>query len=75
MTVGRLHDIVGVPTSRATAVLAEQLGIPLLADDFARPIDVTIDGADEVNPELDLIKGGAEHCCARRLSHHPAIVW
>ncbi len=58
MTVGRLHDIVGVPTSRATAVLAEQLGIPLLADDFARPIDVTIDGADEVNPELDLIKGG-----------------
>ena len=55
---GLLHDIVGVPTSRATAIAAEQLGIPLLADDLVREIDVTIDGADEVSPELHLIKGG-----------------
>jgi ribose 5-phosphate isomerase A len=55
---GLLHDIVGVPTSRATAFAAEQLGIPLLADDLPSEIDVTIDGADEVNPELHLIKGG-----------------
>ncbi len=55
---GLLHDIVGVPTSAATAVAAERLSIPLLANDLAREIDVTIDGADEVSPELDLIKGG-----------------
>jgi ribose 5-phosphate isomerase A len=47
----------GVPTSRATAELAASLGIALveLADE-AR-LDVTIDGADEVDPHLDLIKG------------------
>jgi ribose 5-phosphate isomerase A len=55
---GLLHHIVGVPTSAATAVAAEQLRIPLLANDLAREIDITIDGADEVSPELDLIKGG-----------------
>jgi ribose 5-phosphate isomerase A len=55
---GLLHDIVGVPTSRTTADAAELFGIPLLADDLPREIDVTIDGADEVSPELDLIKGG-----------------
>jgi ribose 5-phosphate isomerase A len=55
---GRLHDVVGTPTSRATAVAAGELGIPLLEDDLPREIDVTIDGADEVSPELHLIKGG-----------------
>ena len=55
---GLLHDIVAVPTSAATAVAAQQLRIPLLANDLAREIDITIDGADEVSPELDLIKGG-----------------
>jgi ribose 5-phosphate isomerase A len=55
---GLLHDILGVPTSRATAVAAEELGIPLLDDDLDRAIDVTIDGADEVSPDLHLIKGG-----------------
>jgi ribose 5-phosphate isomerase A len=55
---GLLRNIVGVPTSNATALAAEQLGIPLLADDLAREIDVTIDGADEVSPQLHLIKGG-----------------
>ena len=46
----------GVPTSRATATLAERLGIPLgtLGGD---PLEATIDGADEVDPRLDLIKG------------------
>ena len=55
---GLLHDVVGVPTSSATAIAAQQLRIPLLGDDLARAIDITIDGADEVSPELDLIKGG-----------------
>ena len=47
----------GVPTSQVTAVLATQLGIPLATLDEVGQIDVTFDGADEVDPRLDLIKG------------------
>jgi ribose 5-phosphate isomerase A len=47
----------GVPTSQATADLARQSGIPLVALDDVETIDVTVDGADEVDPHLDLIKG------------------
>ena len=54
---GRLRDIVGVPTSRAVEAEARRLGIPL-ALDGARDIDLTIDGADEVDPDLELVKGG-----------------
>ena len=50
--------IVGVPTSESTRVHAASLAIPLLADDGPWSIDVTVDGADEVSAELDLIKGG-----------------
>lgn len=55
---GALRDVVGVPTSRATAEEAKRLGIRLLSDDMPRAIDLTIDGADEVDPALNLIKGG-----------------
>jgi ribose 5-phosphate isomerase A len=55
---GALRDVSGVPTSRATAEEARRVGIPLLSDDIPREVDVTIDGADEVDPALDLIKGG-----------------
>jgi ribose 5-phosphate isomerase A len=55
---GELSDIVGVPTAIETADEARRVGIPLLADDVPWEIDVTIDGADEVDPQLDLIKGG-----------------
>jgi ribose 5-phosphate isomerase A len=55
---GELRDIVGVPTAVETADEARTCGIPLLADDIPWEIDVTIDGADEVDPQLDLIKGG-----------------
>jgi ribose 5-phosphate isomerase A len=48
----------GVPTSEATAALARELGIPLLALDEVRRIDLTVDGADEIGPGLSLIKGG-----------------
>ena len=49
----------GVPSSMATARLARRLRIPLIADDGAfKKIDLTIDGADEVDPRLNLIKGG-----------------
>ena len=47
----------GVPTSRSTAELAESLGIPLLDLDEVDSIDVTVDGADEVGPDLSVIKG------------------
>jgi ribose 5-phosphate isomerase A len=47
----------GVPTSERTAALARSLGIPLLALDEVESIDVTFDGADEFDPNLDLIKG------------------
>jgi ribose 5-phosphate isomerase A len=47
----------GVPTSQVTADLATQLGIPLATLDEVGQIDVTFDGADEVDPRLDLIKG------------------
>ncbi len=50
--------IQGVPTSQATAVYAGQLGIPLLEDHVPWEIDVAIDGADQVDPQLNLIKGG-----------------
>ena len=47
----------GVPTSQVTADLATQLGIPLATLDEVGQIDVTFDGADEVDPQLNLIKG------------------
>jgi len=47
----------GVPTSEATAALARQLGIPLASPDDVEWIDVTVDGADEVDPAGNLIKG------------------
>jgi ribose 5-phosphate isomerase A len=48
----------GVPTSNASRTQAAALGILLLSDDGPWDIDITVDGADEVSPALDLIKGG-----------------
>lgn len=50
--------IKGVPTSRGTATLAKQLGIPILDEDADWKIDVAIDGADQVDARFNLIKGG-----------------
>ncbi len=50
--------LVGVPTSEQSRAQAESLGIPLAEADGPWDIDVTVDGADEVSEELDLIKGG-----------------
>ena len=55
---GKLKDVVGFATSQRSRAEAERLGIPLLSDDLPRPIDLTIDGADEVDPDMNLIKGG-----------------
>lgn len=55
---GRLTDILGVPCSRQVEEEARVLGIPLTTLDEHPVVDLTIDGADEVDPQLDLIKGG-----------------
>ncbi|MGP4038894.1 ribose-5-phosphate isomerase RpiA [Gracilibacillus sp. D59] len=51
-------DIKGVPTSQNTEKLAIELGIPLVSLSSINQVDLTIDGADEVNPNFELIKGG-----------------
>lgn len=51
-------EIVGVPTSGRTADLARRLGIPLTTLNEAGWLDLTVDGADEFDPHLNLIKGG-----------------
>jgi ribose 5-phosphate isomerase A len=51
-------DFVGVPTSEATAARARELGLPLTTLEEAGRLDLTIDGADEVDPALQLVKGG-----------------
>ena len=57
LAAGQLSDIAGIPTSNATSDLAREVGVPL-TDFSANPrIDLTIDGADEVSPTGDLIKG------------------
>lgn len=55
---GELTGILGVPCSRRVENLARELGIPLTTLDDHPEVDVTIDGADEVDPALNVIKGG-----------------
>ena len=51
-------NVVGVPTSEATRIQAEQCGIPLTTLDEIDRLDLTVDGADEIDPAFNLIKGG-----------------
>jgi ribose 5-phosphate isomerase A len=55
---GQLTHIVAFATSKAVWQEAVKLGVPMLTEDLPQEIDVTIDGADEVDPQLNLIKGG-----------------
>ncbi len=55
---GELQNIKGIPTSFQAIVLARQFGIPLTTLDEIEKIDIAIDGADEVDPQKNLIKGG-----------------
>jgi ribose 5-phosphate isomerase A len=55
---GELKDIKGIPTSFQATVLAKQYAIPLTTLDEVDHIDIAIDGADEVDPNKNLIKGG-----------------
>ena len=58
LRTGDLKDIAAIATSRATGMAARELGIPMLTDDMSSAIDLAIDGADEVDPSMNLIKGG-----------------
>ena len=51
-------DVVGVATSETTRADAERLGVPLTTLDETPELDLTVDGADEIAPDLTLIKGG-----------------
>lgn len=51
-------QVIGVPTSEATRAQAESCGIPLTTLDQTPELDLTVDGADEIGPDLALIKGG-----------------
>lgn len=57
LAAGQLQRVVGIPTAEVTAREAERLGIPLGTLDEHPTVDVTIDGADEIDPHLNLIKG------------------
>lgn len=60
---GELHDIAGVPTSKGVTQLARMQGIPLVSLAGVSPgnaiptLDLAVDGADEIDPNLNLIKG------------------
>jgi ribose 5-phosphate isomerase A len=55
---GQLHDVLGFPTSKGVWDEGRRLGIPMMGEWMPQPIDLSIDGADEVDPDLNLIKGG-----------------
>jgi ribose 5-phosphate isomerase A len=75
---GELRDIRGFATSKAVWEEAVRLGIPMLTDDMPQEIDLTIDGADEVDPKLNLIKGGGRALLREKIvaeaSHREIIV-
>jgi ribose 5-phosphate isomerase A len=64
LQAGTLKDIVGVPTSRATEAHAREVGVPVTTLDDEPRLDLTVDGADEIGPGLDVIKG-----------HGGALLW
>ncbi len=62
----------GVPTSQGTRAQAESLGIPLLGDEEPWDIVVCVDGADEVDEKLNLIKGGGACLTREKIVNHAA---
>ncbi|MBO6716390.1 MAG: ribose-5-phosphate isomerase RpiA [Rhizobiaceae bacterium] len=56
--VGQGLKVIGVPTSERTAALCHELSVPLSTLDDHPRLDLVVDGADEIGPELSLIKGG-----------------
>jgi ribose 5-phosphate isomerase A len=58
IAAGELRDILGIPCATQVATEASRNGIPLTTLDDHPLVDLTIDGADEVDPQINLIKGG-----------------
>jgi ribose 5-phosphate isomerase A len=75
---GQLEDIQGIPCSQQVEHDARELGIPLTTLDAHPAIDVTIDGADEITMQLNLIKGGGGALLREKIvaqaSHREIIV-
>jgi ribose 5-phosphate isomerase A len=75
---GKLESIVAVPCSEDVRQEAESLGIPLVSFEEMPEIDVTIDGADEVGPDMAIIKGGGGALLREKLvaeaSHREVII-
>ena len=69
---GGLTGIRAVPTSEATARAAQAASVPLIPVDQAVRIDLTVDGADEVDGRFRLIKGGGG-CLLREKDHSPCL--
>jgi len=65
-------SIKGIPTSKATEVLAKKVGIPLTTFGEIEKIDLAIDGADEVDRHLNLIKGGGGALVREKIIAHAA---
>lgn len=70
---GNLKDIVAVPTSEATKKQAQQLGIQLTSLDKHPILDLAVDGADEVDPRLNLIKGLGRACLREKVVEINAV--
>ena len=58
--------IIGVPTSEATRADAQRCGIPLTTLDDLDRLDLTVDGADEIDPDLNLSRAAAGRFCERK---------
>ncbi|MGQ7794473.1 ribose-5-phosphate isomerase RpiA [Faunimonas sp. B44] len=65
-------DVVGVPTSEATAALARALGVPLATLEDYPELDLAVDGADEIGPGLSLVKGGGGALLREKIVAHAA---
>jgi len=78
LSQGALSDIVGVPTSIWTGREARKAGIELIGLADRAKVDLTVDGADEVSPDLDLIKGMGGALLREKMvaqaSHHVVII-
>ena len=78
LSQGGLSDIVGVPTSICTGREARKAGIEVIGLADREKVDLTVDGADEVSPGLDLIKGMGGALLREKMvaqaSHHVVII-
>jgi ribose 5-phosphate isomerase A len=78
LRAGDLRDIVGIPCSVQVEAEARQLGIPLTTLEEQAVVDLTVDGADEVDPALNLIKGGGGALLREKIvaqaSRHEVII-